>query len=157
MLTLALSRIVMASEMLRSFVGHKKLFSQEFADNVQKHLLSPRLAFCVYAAQKGVEKVVISRDAASSSNWWYPERKSSFEKWQAPLISCTISSTVGMGCFSLFMAWLATLISIMIRMSPSRFGTITKEEPQVVGPSTFSIISFSSSSISFSINFCLRL
>ena len=42
---------------------------------------------------KGIEKVVISLDVTSSPSWWYPERKSSFEKWQIPLISCTISST----------------------------------------------------------------
>ena len=44
-----------------------------------------------------------------------------------------------------------------IRKSPSHFWTVTKGKTQAVGPSTFSIMSFSSSSISFSNNFCLRL
>ena len=136
-------------------VAHKKLFFQEFADNVQKH--TPRVSLLCLCSPKVVEKVIISSDAASSSNLWCPERKSGFEKWQAPLISCTISSTVGMGCLSYFRAWLVTLISTMMRVLPSGFGTITKGGTLVVGPSNFSIISFSSSSISFSSNFCLRL
>ena len=44
-----------------------------------------------------------------------------------------------------------------IRKSPSHFWTVTKGKTQVVGLSTFSIMSFSSSTISFSNKFCLRL
>ena len=91
--------------------------------------------------KKVLIKVIIYHNAASSSNWWYSECKSSFEKWQAPLISCTISSTVWMGCLFLFMALLAIFISTMIQILPSEYWNITQGVTQIVRPSTFSIMS----------------
>ena len=110
------------------FVSLKNFFIQEFADNVWEHLF-------------GSVSLVLRNDKLHSFLVQFPHQK-----------GCGASPFL-----YLFIAWLATLISTVIQISPLCFGAITKGETQVVGPLTFSIISFSSSSLIFSNNFSLRL
>ena len=81
------------------------------------------------------------RLSGSSSSWWYPEERSSWQKTVAPFRSATRSSMVGIRCFSRFTALSASRISTQNLTCPEHFGTTAMGLTHGVGPVTFSIIS----------------
>ena len=74
--------------------------------------------------------------------WWYPALRSSLQNTVASFKVCMRSSSIGMGCHFLIMAWFAAPISTQKRTLPFFFGVITSGEIQGVGPYTHSIIPF---------------
>ena len=83
--------------------------------------LYPNNLFCLV-------KVVMYRLFSSSSNWCYSWETSNFENHFAPFNSSRISSTVGIGCLTLFIAAFAFLMSTQKRTPLSFLGTTTMGE-----------------------------
>ena len=107
------------------------------------------------AACNIVTNVVISRDFSSSSTWWNPHWSSSFENTVQPFRSYRTCSIVGIGCLSLAISAFALRMSTQILISPSAYGTTTRENS--VGLSdTFSVISLACISSKFSPTFSIQ-
>ena len=101
-----------------------------------------------------VANVVICLLDSPSSSWWYAFERSNLLKTVEPFRSAIKSSMVGIGCFILWMASFAFLMSMQIRTPLFFLGTTPTELTHGVGPLTspmtpISLRRFNSASTSF--------
>jgi len=98
--------------------------------------------------------MVFWNNSGSSTRWWYSLGKSKVLNAVEPFRSAINSSMVGIGCFSLRIAWFASLISTYISTSPFFLSTAILGHTHGLGPSAFSMMwKHSNLSNCFSISF----